>query len=676
LLFIPILGFSQNLCLPGTAKSYLDLNNVSALIENGGSMWRDRDHNAPAYEVPKGSGETVIFAGSVWMGGIDINNQLHLAALKYRDGDDFWPGPVKINNPSTFDSTCLEFDRVWKINKWEVEEFILKYQDQTYTIPEVILNWPGNGNTQQNYAQNLAPYHDENNDGIYNPYDGDYPEFNLHNSLSCDAPQLYGDQCIYYIMNDVGNTHTESGGIQIGVEIHAQAFAFQGNESLNNSTFYNYKIINRSLANYTDFYFGNWVDLDIGCSEDDYIGCDVSRGLGFGFNADGVDDGCQYAINGNPPAIGIDFVRGPKQDADGIDNPLTNDVNIAYNSDGLPYDGLGFGYGDGIVDNERLGMQKFVYFDRTLQQNIYGDPTIGVEFYNYMLGNWRDNTPLVYGGTGNSADANATSILTSYSFPGDSDPLNWATVSAGGAATVPFSNWSEQSPIGPGSSPNPQGDRRMVPSVGPVTFNSNDTIDVMFSAIYAKSLSSDPYQSVEKMKLYDDTIQEFTNNCFETNNCLKLVSDFQYQNNGQDFHFAYKMEADVYSWTFGDGTSSNERFPKHTYTNSGTHNVCLIASKFDCSSIAFCKNVSDTPIFISEIIHNNLSIYPNPTNNLIQIEIENYNGSFEAELYDFTGKLLETTNSTSFSLADYPTGIYLLKVAYGDRVEQLKVVKE
>tara|TARA_B100001287_G_scaffold71518_1_gene59073 strand:+ start:4674 stop:5744 length:1071 start_codon:yes stop_codon:yes gene_type:complete len=72
----------------------------------------------------------------------------------------------------------------------------------------------------------------------------------------------------------------------------------------------------------------------------------------------------------------------------------------------------------------------------------------------------------------------------------------------------------------------------------------------------------------------------------------------------------------------------------------------------------------------------NLSIYPNPTNNLIQIEIENYNGSFVAELFDFTGKLIETADKTSFSLADYPTGIYLLKVAYTDRVEHLKVVKK
>jgi hypothetical protein len=72
----------------------------------------------------------------------------------------------------------------------------------------------------------------------------------------------------------------------------------------------------------------------------------------------------------------------------------------------------------------------------------------------------------------------------------------------------------------------------------------------------------------------------------------------------------------------------------------------------------------------------NFGIFPNPTNNLIRIEIDNYNGSFEAELYDFSGKLLETTNSTNLSLTDYPNGVYLLKVTYGSRVEEVKVIKE
>ena len=48
----------------------------------------------------------------------------------------------------------------------------------------------------------------------------------------------------------------------------------------------------------------------------------------------------------------------------------------------------------------------------------------------------------------------------------------------------------------------------------------------------------------------------------------------------------------------------------------------------------------------------NLKIQPNPTNTLIQIEIENYNGIIQVELYDFIGKLLETTDNTNLSLAD------------------------
>ena len=82
-----------------------------------------------------------------------------------------------------------------------------------------------------------------------------------------------------------------------------------------------------------------------------------------------------------------------------------------------------------------------------------------------------------------------------------------------------------------------------------------------------------------------------------------------------------------------------------------------------------------SPSVLSEI-NNEISIYPNPTNNLVQIKTENYNGTISIELYDFTGRLLATTNNTSLALADYPVGIYLIKVAYGDKSEELRVVKE
>ena len=40
-------------CTPATGKKFLEFNNVSALIETGGSMWQDRSRNDAAYEVPK-----------------------------------------------------------------------------------------------------------------------------------------------------------------------------------------------------------------------------------------------------------------------------------------------------------------------------------------------------------------------------------------------------------------------------------------------------------------------------------------------------------------------------------------------------------------------------------------------------------------------------------------------
>ena len=79
-------------CTPATGRKFLEFNNVSALIETGGSMWLDRSRGKNAYEVPKGSGNTLIYIGALWMGGMDVNNQLKIAALRYRIGNDFGLG--------------------------------------------------------------------------------------------------------------------------------------------------------------------------------------------------------------------------------------------------------------------------------------------------------------------------------------------------------------------------------------------------------------------------------------------------------------------------------------------------------------------------------------------------------------------------------------------------------
>ena len=45
-------------------------------------------------------------------------------------------------------------------------------------------------------------------------------------------------------------------------------------------------------------------------------------------------------------------------------------------------------------------------------------------------------------------------------------------------------------------------------------------------------------------------------------------------------------------------------------------------------------------------------------------------------MYDIIGNRLQTTNETTISLRDYSKGIYILKVAYCDKVKEVKVIKE
>ncbi|MFM7681332.1 MAG: hypothetical protein ACKO7P_01115, partial [Bacteroidota bacterium] len=131
-------------CSPATAKLFLQFNDVKALIEQGGSMFQNRQAGVASYEIPKNSGLHVIFAGALWMGGTDVNGQLKLAALRYRSGNDFWPGPLTVTpgtgtynpgSPVGDDATrdfgeaninpdeCIAFDRFDSIRKADVIKF-------------------------------------------------------------------------------------------------------------------------------------------------------------------------------------------------------------------------------------------------------------------------------------------------------------------------------------------------------------------------------------------------------------------------------------------------------------------------------------------------------------------------------------------------------------------------
>ena len=511
-------------CAPATGLRDLEWNNVRALIETGGSLWQDRATSQASYEVPKGGGISSLYAGALWMGGISPDQQLKLAALTFRNrGNDYWTGPLTNDGSAEVDAeVCNAYDEFFVSTRADAQRH-RQYFDavaagtvdeefpEGYALPSYFRDYPAHGNTEANQDYYLAPFKDYDGDGFYSPDNGDYPWYDFLQEIDCknrkreDIVPLYGDRNFYWIFNDKGNVHSESQGEPIGMEIRAQAFAFSTNDEVNNMTFHNYVLINQGTQTLSETYFGVWVDADVGTATDDYVGCDVQRGLGYSYNGDAIDEpsGSSLGYGENPPAVGVDFFEGPYQDADGIDNPLTTNFSDAVDSLGIPYEGIGIGYGDGVADNERFGMRRFVYYNNS-GNPINGEPSTAPDFYRYMNGLWKNGQKMAYGGDGVSAATGANlDVSADYMFPGDTDPFNWGT---GGESVEP---WTEV------SSGNPPADRRFIQAAGPFTLEPGDHNNITMGVVWARATAGDPEESVKLLRIADDKAQALFDNCFE-----------------------------------------------------------------------------------------------------------------------------------------------------------------
>ena len=202
----------------------------------------------------------------------------------------------------------------------------------------------------------MAPFEDVDLDGVYNPQNGDYPK-------------MKGDEAVFYILNDVKDLHTSSGGYSLGVELHIMVYAYNSIiEAVNNTVFTNYKIYNRSANDYSSFKIGAYTDLDVGFyAGQDFVGCDTNRNMYYGYTTNIINDTL------GEPAQGVKFL-----------NKTMNRFSYSISSSG----------------------------------NL-GDPNNGIptQFYNYLSSTWRDGSPLYYGGNGYYGNIGVSSVETSYAFP-------------------------------------------------------------------------------------------------------------------------------------------------------------------------------------------------------------------------------------------------------------------
>jgi hypothetical protein len=461
---------------PTSLIDTLDINNIRAPFGATGMHFYDPVNKTGLFEVPAGSGKNTIYQNSLWIGG-KSDYALHVAAETWHlHGNDFWPGPVSEN----YDNDDLANYRMCKISREEINFHIAHYNDQDYEPIESIATWPGNGTPELGQVDQLAPYFDQNADGIFNPYDG-------------DVPMIRGDQSLYFIFNDDYDLHTESGGVPMKIEIHGNAYAFDQPEdsALFNTIFLHYDIYNRSENTYEDTYIGMHNFFDLGYALDNYVQCDVSRGNAFVYNATKIDgNGEPYAYGANPPVQGVTILGGPALPTDNLDNP-TGGCDESIN--GLNFD-------DGVVDNERLGMTKFAYRYYTYgHSNIY--PETDEDYYNWLTGHWNGNFRWLYGSN--------TGPSCNFILPGDSDPLNWGTNCEypNGGYNQNGYFWTEETA---GHQP---GSRYGVSITGPFTFAPGDVQSLDIAFVYARDNdTTDQLSAIDIMNQRIDTIRNRVEN--------------------------------------------------------------------------------------------------------------------------------------------------------------------
>ena len=481
-------------CTQDLGASYLQVNNIRARIMDEGDMWWDPGANLPRYYAPANGNVCAQFAAALWIGGYDAGNQLKVAAMTYRqNGEDFWAGPIDTLTGSISIAECQNWDKMFYCTRAEVESFHTNYPNGTISanIPTDILNWPGSGNPAYGESNHLAPFIDVGQTGSYDPTLGDYPAFDLTGNGYCQN-ELYGDACLWWVINDVGNIHTESGGVPIGLEIREQAFAFQTNDAINNMTFYHYQVINRSTFALYKTYFGFWDDFDLGNGGDNLVGCDVGRNMGYGYdghpsNADGTGQFAgEYGYHNDPAAVGDVFFQGPKADK--------GDTNH-------------------YVKNGYIGMARFVYYNNDF--TVTGNPTNQTSYYKYLTGLWQDGTPMTYGGNGYGG-----SLPCNYMFPWtpaggcsstavNTDPTGYGT------GLVPQSaEWDEI------SAKDVSGDRRLLQSAGPFTLQPGAVNYVIVGCVWDQPSTSGQGNIYPLCLIQQDA--DLAQGLFD--NCFKVVN--------------------------------------------------------------------------------------------------------------------------------------------------------
>jgi PKD repeat protein len=124
----------------------------------------------------------------------------------------------------------------------------------------------------------------------------------------------------------------------------------------------------------------------------------------------------------------------------------------------------------------------------------------------------------------------------------------------------------------------------------------------------------------------------------------------------------------TYSWDFGDGNTSFDENPSNTFASEATYTISLLV--IDNNG---CENTSNQNIEVLATNTNNvfnsqnIHLYPNPTKNFINIDLDQNISKINISITDLYGKTVfnqdfENMSNEKINLEGFANGIYTLRI--------------
>jgi hypothetical protein len=135
------------------------------------------------------------------------------------------------------------------------------------------------------------------------------------------------------------------------------------------------------------------------------------------------------------------------------------------------------------------------------------------------------------------------------------------------------------------------------------------------------------------------------------------------------------INATQYKWSFGDGQTSTEASPTHTYTSPRFYTVRLVSIGVSCTDTAYARiKITDDPgaaMFI---------VAPNPATDMLYIQSDVFTtGSYRIQMLNIMGQLVYEQRASSaetqfINVSGLTSGGYILNICTTRRVYHKKII--